>query len=740
MANANLRRRDNRSRQNTALAKAMPQGVKDEKDTKSTGKKRRSKPFKNKKCNDNGKNDAESSHVQIVIRNILLASLISTTLIVGSVLVWGKHFVWSSFDLTPLYGASNSKKKEVPPQRVSKAIDYDIIQDETNDWSASDSKLQRVHNFLTNYVCRDADYGQDDELPQYGYCHPLLNPVPRRRTHNVAAIKSNHSIGFREVVMTLPRHLLIWDLDAMRDAFVRRELFGARHEGTGNTIDCGAFLAAYLVRKLLIGRGQWDDHSKNNLDLDENARLMEYLQLLPSYQDFEQTHPTLWPMDELENQLGRMTLSFNLVMGYKNMMISEYNAFCKASEEFKENVGVEEYISMRLNVISRSFGPGPPGPEEEIVGIHGVKTLKEEFQLYKDETGVDFQKGCRAMSPILDMWDHHAKPNVEWRYSSKKRAFIILAVGKKGIPAMQDIMVSYGKYTDTHLFAKFGFTNGDGSGYTEASIAVMHPLLDLGMGSQFSNLIDKDGKTVPSEEDQEAQRQTLVNYLRYDDGYDNCISKENNPEGYKLKLLKLRHLQKIANKYDRWTFSISPRDVESNPSISSNVPITTGAPVFDPKNVKFNGSKIIATCRLIALNVDDYDGNAIEVLENALKKDDFIINKKQSDALEFRSLTVLSRLVTGALSRYPSTVKKDIVSLSSSALKFQSKEWTAAHTRMGEMQSLEALRSIAVSGAKQMKASAQRELSSSHPSLNIHRSTCPRETAVELLKETLFKL
>jgi hypothetical protein len=128
------------------------------------------------------------------------------------------------------------------------------------------------------------------------------------------------------------------------------------------------------------------------------------------------------------------------------------------------------------------------------------------------------------------------------------------------IPPMQDIMVSYGKYTDTHLFAKFGFVNGDGSGYTEASIATMHPcLLDVGMGQQFNYLVDfGNGTKITTEYDYEAQKRSMVNYLRYDDGYDDCITKEGSPKGYQLKLLKLQHLQKIANDYDRWMFWIAP--------------------------------------------------------------------------------------------------------------------------------------------------------------------------------------
>jgi hypothetical protein len=67
------------------------------------------------------------------------------------------------------------------------------------------------------------------------------------------------------------------------------------------------------------------------------------------------------------------------------MMHLEYSAFCKISNEFSQYVTEKEYITMRLNVISRSFGPGSPSKEEEIIGIlFGTNSLEEEeLQLYR---------------------------------------------------------------------------------------------------------------------------------------------------------------------------------------------------------------------------------------------------------------------------------------------------------------------------------------------------------------------
>lgn len=308
------------------------------------------------------------------------------------------------------------------------------------------------------------------------------------------------------------------------------------------------------------------------------------------------------------------------------------------------------------------------------------------------------------MSPILDMWDHHAQPNVQWRYDPHQRAFIIQAV--KTIRPGYDVMVSYGKYTDTHLFAKFGFVNGDGSGYIEGSIAAIHTILDQGMGHQFSYMTMDN--QMPLRPAHFSQKQELLHYLTFDDGFKHCIKRDDS-ESFQLKTLKFFLLQRIANVRDRWILQISPRNPYSKPAMKSSIPITLEAPKFDAKKLKFDGSKLIATCRLLALTTSDYDGNAINVLSDVLKNNtakSFMV-QRQTDELEFRALTWLARLTSIKLSQYPSSVPKDMELLQSSTVEFGSKKWSAAQIRLGEMQTLEVLRSIATSGARQMLKNIQ---------------------------------
>jgi len=622
--------------------------------------------------------------------------------------------------------------------------DEDVLDDvieEPLEWDINDPILNKTNSYLSKYVCEDKTSDQNI-IGTKGFCHYMLRAVPERRTHCIARSKSNSGLREGETVLILPRHFLIWDLDAMRDGFVRK-LFSARHKDTDSPLDSGAFLSAYLIRRQKVGEKLWREHESKEKEYtiytdENNSRLLEFLSVLPTYDNMREMHPTLWSEKDLSFYFGKSTPSYHLISGYRIMIISEYSAFCQVSANFKENVAMREYTAMRLNVMSRSFGPGAPGAEEE-QNQDGAMKLEDELAYYKQEAGVELGKGCRAMSPILDMWDHHAKPNVEWRYKKNKRAFEI-KVAKGGIPSGYDIMVSYGKYTDTHLFAKFGFVNGDGSGYTEASIAVMHKLLDVGMGQQFSylkkeKLGDSTIVEVPLVKDEITQRRNLLQYLLFDDGYQDCIEKKENPDGYALKVLKFKYLNKIANKRVRWILKMPPRDKLSKPALSSNIQITINPPKFNPEGVTFDGSKLISTCRLIVLNNNDFNGEAIKVLSDVLRNNtaDTFYVPKQTDELEYRALVCLTRLTTVALKQYSSNAYRDMRLLSSSSEEtfFRSKKWNAVQVRLGEMQTLEVLRNIAAGGVKQMEKQVKDPNSSA---MFIRHSPCPLEMTAPLLE------
>lgn len=201
----NIRRRGNKKRNDQNITSGK-------KDSKLQGKKRRQerKTYSN---NDGG--------VQSRIKTILFAFLAFMAAIICSILMFGGISIRSlfNFDLTSHSGGEKKegeRKFATKKQKLPEAADYDIIDygdgdGDDGDKSVSvDPDLQQVNDFLNNYVCSQGGNA---------YCHPLLHAVPQRRTHNVASTKSNHTLKYGEMVMALPRHLLIWDLDGKCEDF-----------------------------------------------------------------------------------------------------------------------------------------------------------------------------------------------------------------------------------------------------------------------------------------------------------------------------------------------------------------------------------------------------------------------------------------------------------------------------------------------------------------------------------------
>lgn len=607
---------------------------------------------------------------------------------------------------------SNNSNDQIKPSNNDKEV-------------ASNQNIQNTKDFLSRFVCNHPN----------GYCNPHLNPVSERRTHN-----AKKSIPAKDAILVLPRELCITDLDALRDeTFVRKELSGTRHLITKDPLDSGAYLAAYLVRRHQLINNQFlstesskpsEEEEKYVLnDPKESDSMYPFFDILPSVNTLQKTtnHPILWSVKKAERLLGKHTLSFMTLKAFQDMVLSEYQSFASQSLTFKKEITRPDYIAMRINVMSRSFGTGPPGPEEadpsfifprdtkfnSVESNTNTSILNKELEYYQNTSGIHLEKGCRAMSPILDMWDHHANPNVEWRYNNNRRAFIVTAK-EGGIPKGNDVMVSYGKYTDAHLFSKFGFVNGDGSGWTEGSIANFHTITDAGLGHQYAYR-KLDLKTLmPS----------FANYFAFDDGYSSCIKppssqmpssspNEDIITHWNFKRMKIQHLYRLSNRRKYWVFKLPPRNPNSRPSISSDKPIDTDSvPRFNSKSTQTDFgsrfSKLLMTCRLISLNEDDYDGNAYSVLSDALENslEDPILVPRQSDFLEHRALTCIMRLSLVALSRYPNSIGENLSIIrgeSDDAYSFQSSEWYAAHVKLGEMQSLEVLQRYASSGAEEMK-------------------------------------
>jgi SET domain len=541
----------------------------------------------------------------------------------------------------------------------------------------------------------------------HAWCGKMLQPT--RRT-----LQAARPIRVGETLVKIPRTLQVWELDAIRSDMVQEEqLLQARHELTGHSLAGGAYVAAYMAveQQRLMGMATNETLANGTLPSlsKEDKVWASYFASLPTYEQLKETHPILMSRSDLKSMLGHHSWNFVVVVMYQEMVQSEYQALSAKSALFASQVSREQYQTSRIHVLTRSFNPGPDGclgqPEE-------LSSKEQEAieTVWEVEKGALFAEGCHAMVPILDMLNHHPQPNVVYKFDTTKQAFVISA--KTKIPVGWELMDSYGMYSDSHLFAKFGFINGDGSGFTQASIAVFHRPLDVQMKNDFTliprDIMEEDDKEEEDEQKKEEedgifslvddkkrsklkipdfQKPELKRYLQYDDGYHDCVEKDKHPEAFQLKQLKWYHLSKIANNPKSWIALISPRSPQSKPVESSDMMITDLVPQVDPRVTAIELSRLVATCRLLALTTDDYDGNAIQVLKDNMKNNTFVV-EGGSTTLEYRALMFLYRLSSTALIQYKTTPKEafDLVAQLNQENAFPGKNWTAAHLRLGEMQ------------------------------------------------------
>jgi hypothetical protein len=526
------------------------------------------------------------------------------------------------------------------------------------------------------------------QLCQEIHCHDSLQVVNR-------TFRATHAIPVGEKLFEIPRKLQIWDLDAYRDSFVRKHLFKASHQGSGNRPGSEAFLAAFLA--LELKRAEQYPSSFDPLRLT-------YFQSLPTYEEYLDYHPILQDNLKMREILGR-SISHSVVQAYKNMVKSEFDAFVTASAEFQGLISESEYLRARLNVLTRVLNVGVPGPDEVMPGtfigdeFENEDLLQDELHSYYDLIGVNLTeaggRGCIAMIPLADLFNHHPRSNVQLEYKKKEqrtgRSFVVTS-SSRTIDAYTEPMVSYGYLADAHVYARYGFINGDGSGPTQISLAFHHEVMKLNISSQYNYLPD----TGTTPKFRSYQRHGVAKYLLYDDGYTECIpGPATHPDEAELKRLKLEHLIRMANDYARWNVLMPPRSPFSMPAKATDVPITLDTPQFYtnytylPDELDY----VRETCRMISLTNDEFDGNAIQILRDNLENPNFVIGPEVSDALEFRSYMCLSRLfgttvVTMELQGSLASEGQRVAELNRND--FGSKNWTAYHVRLGEMQALKA--------------------------------------------------
>ncbi len=179
----------------------------------------------------------------------------------------------------------------------------------------------------------------------------------------------------------------------------------------------------------------------------------------------------------------------------------------------------------------------------------------------------------------------------------------------KPIRKGQELINNYGSFYDHVLFSQYGFVPADGTGTSVASLFAHHDLNMMG------ELIGETHPSSPSPEN-------MVPYLRYDYGYDECVTRESHPEAFELKRLKLEYLRRIAIDPSRWVLPLPPRSSsDATPFSTTAAPDaeTYEVPSFGPEVQEYLEANALGAslpCRLIALADGDLDDAAASLTED----------------------------------------------------------------------------------------------------------------------------
>ena len=158
----------------------------------------------------------------------------------------------------------------------------------------------------------------------------------------------------------------------------------------------------------------------------------------------------------------------------------------------------------------------------------------------------------------------------------------------------------------------------------------------------------------------------------------------------------------IVNKYRNWIVSFPALDRDRKSGGKLHISLDTGV------------DQIISTGRLLALSHRDYDGDAYNVLKDAVEElesddddddddvgynDSPLVLKSGGDGLEYRALVWVWRLATHGVNRYCGAYEEWTCSKAErsemDSFEKNSKEWSAAYVRHQEIVALETLKEYA---------------------------------------------
>lgn len=411
--------------------------------TAPTSKKKRGGSSKKVKCSSDGtaKEKRRGNHKDAtsVTKKILYLVLVCW-------LIFGAAGLILYLNRGPSPALLKAREKRIKEQQQKQAFVADV---------ASGSKGNRNRLTKLNDVTINEEQLWDPPDPRIAalvlqacqeiYCHGSLKVVGR-------TLRATAPIEVGVKLYEIPRSMQIWDLDAYRDPFVRKHLFKASHMISGNQMGTEAFLSAYLA--LEINKAE---HNPSNFD----PLRLTYFESLPTLEEFQEYHPILADKDLMSEILGVKSMAHSVLQAYRNMVISEYDGFTAVSPEFASRISRDEYMRARLAVLTRALSVGPPGPEEVMTAsfigdeFRDEDLFLDELYSYYDLINVNLTeaggRGCIAMIPIADMFNHHPNNNIDLQYKRMEthpqtkeksgRSFIVTS-SSRGIEVFSEPMVS----------------------------------------------------------------------------------------------------------------------------------------------------------------------------------------------------------------------------------------------------------------------------------------------------------
>ena len=207
------------------------------------------------------------------------------------------------------------------------------------------------------------------------------------------------------VLMDIPRSMMVWDLDAARDDFIRKEIFGALREQS-LALDPMSKRAILLSAYLALLRKDVIPATRLQLSVAKN---------MPSYEEYAAYHPILIAdINQLKRYLGGgHSPAYIHLVNVRKSLNEEYNLLSTKSTKFASHVSREDYLSCRIAVQSRAF---------EISNIPSSEVSEKEREYYQRTIGIDFRLAAISIEFVTDWMNTHINNNVKvGGYDSKKR-------------------------------------------------------------------------------------------------------------------------------------------------------------------------------------------------------------------------------------------------------------------------------------------------------------------------------